>query len=361
MRIETQTSAATQHTATLSPGAPATDKGVRHQPPRSNASTPPGLEAGAARLIAGRGKLAEPPKSQIDTQIAQESNVASSTGPQSEASLGLFATIASWFSTLSAVGDFISNGGSRVKDALGSLYEGVRDAAIGFGRGVAEAVGSFEAGAKAIWNGDFVAGLGDFGLGMLKLLQAPVDASLMLGGKLISAAQTLVHLEAPGRELTQEELELASQIFGDSIDYSKVRIKPGDAGLLSPNERPFAHGNTVYLKNRQDMQTLVHELTHVWQHQHGGTDYMSEALLANATQGDDAYNWRVDVPAKAWHELNPEQQGALIESAYHDHAFEHSPPAFTSEWAAPAGVSLEELNQYLQAAVRELRAGRGAP
>ena len=63
-------------------------------------------------------------------------------------------------------------------------------------------------------------------------------------------------------------------------------------GLLSTlifdtynNQRALTRGNTIYMKNNPPgsttwFSTLVHETTHVWQNQNGGTDYMSAALHA---------------------------------------------------------------------------------
>ena len=54
----------------------------------------------------------------------------------------------------------------------------------------------------------------------------------------------------------------------DSIDYSKVRIKEGSAGLFSASGRPFTHGDTIYVPPKWlplDASTLTPEMAHVWQ------------------------------------------------------------------------------------------------
>jgi hypothetical protein len=67
------------------------------------------------------------------------------------------------------------------------------------------------------------------------------------------------------------------------------------------------------------METLIHEMGHVWQYQHGGLAYAPQALIANyqASQiyGDrnKAYDWLSAAKAgKPWVEWNPEQQAECI-------------------------------------------------
>ena len=136
----------------------------------------------------------------------------------------------------------------------------------------------------------------------------------------ISAVQTATGLEPIGRPLRQDEIEGLRKVFGDTIDYSKVTIKEGDAGIFA-GDRPIAMGNTIYMKNDRSFETLVHEMTHVWQFQNGGNDYMLKAgwaQFSNWVQGNDtsvAYDWTRDIKEKGWAGLNPEQQAHLIEDA----------------------------------------------
>lgn len=172
-------------------------------------------------------------------------------------------------------------------------------------------------------------GLVQFGKGLGKMfIQTPADATVMFGGRLVSAWQTMNFLEAIGRELTANEIGVLTGVFGSSVEYGAIRIKEGYAGLLNigkdngftlyNNQQALTHGNTIYMKNTSPSrwnEVLVHETTHVWQNQNGGTDYMLEALYAQATAGygygDDIFNKK-----KTWALLNPEQQGQLIQDAY---------------------------------------------
>jgi hypothetical protein len=178
-------------------------------------------------------------------------------------------------------GKYVRKVTDRVFDAGRSIANGVFYAAQGVVRNLVEAAVTFTGGLDKVLTGKFGEGFKDMGMGLLKTVQTPADAVLMVLGKGVSAVQTLIGLEPVGRKLTSDEIEALKKVYGDSIDYSAVRIKEGKAGLFSLNNRPFVHGNTIYMKeNAVDKHTLIHEAGHVWQHQNGGTDYMTEALWA---------------------------------------------------------------------------------
>jgi hypothetical protein len=193
-------------------------------------------------------------------------------------------------------------------------------------------------------------------MGLLRrLLQTPVDAVLLGGGRFLSAVQVAAGVEPAGRALTGAELSLLHQVFGASVDYLRVRIKEGTSGLLTLAGRPFVHGDHVYVPRGWlplSEGTLTHELVHVWQFQHGGADYMREALVAQFV--GDGYDWQKGIAeGKAWAQLNPEQQAALVEAAYRAGFFEGPGRRFS--------VDGSDYTAYLSQALVELRAGRGAP
>lgn len=239
---------------------------------------------------------------------------------------------------------------SRVLDAGRSLTMGAYNTATGVVRNVVEGAGTFAGGLGKVLTGDFKEGFKDMGMGLLKtFVQTPVDAVLLGAGKAVSAVQTLIGLEPPGRRLTDTELADLKKIYGDSIDWDQVRIKEGSAGLFSLNDRPFVHGNTIYMKDVQDSAILAHEMAHVWQHQNGGSDYMSEALWSQ--EKGHGYDWQASVPGTPWAQLEPEQQAELIEDAYNAGYFDSG--TFTHGG--------QDLTSYMDAAMRQLRAGEGAP
>lgn len=193
-------------------------------------------------------------------------------------------------------------------------------------------------------------------MGLLRrLLLSPVDGLLLGGGRLLSAVQTAAGLEAAGRELSGAEVAALVRVFEGSVDYSRVQVKEGTSGLLTVAGRPFVHGDSVYVPTGWlplTGDTLTHELVHVWQFQHGGADYMREALVAQWL--GDGYDWKKGVAeGRAWAQLNPEQQAALIEAGHQAGFFDRPGQTFSC-----GGT---DYTVYLARAVAELRAGRGAP
>lgn len=260
--------------------------------------------------------------------------------------------------------NFVKDEGERIWDAAKTIGKGVLNGAIGAVKNVGELLGQFGKGLGRVVSGDSE-GWKNMGLALAKIPQTVVDAGIMVGGSVVSAVQTIGHLEPKGRSLTDAELSQLRPIFGDSIDYDSVVIKEGDSGILTVSGRAFVLGNTIYLppKDANDISVLAHEMTHVWQHQNGGTDYASEALVArymSAENEHEAYTWQNSVPATPWSELNPEQQGAFIQSAMTNEAFAHQPPQFVR---VPPGFSgtLTDLNRYLDTALAQINAGLGAP
>ena len=132
--------------------------------------------------------------------------------------------------------------------------------------------------------------------------------------------QSIILVEARERRLTAQEIRLLRRIFRDSIAYYNVRLVEGRAGLFGLNSRPFALGNTIYLKDRsvsREPDLLVHECTHIWQYQKIGARYTSDALGAQFLV-EDAYNWEKEVGRgkDLWARFNPEAQASFLQDAY---------------------------------------------
>ncbi len=130
------------------------------------------------------------------------------------------------------------------------------------------------------------------------------------------------------RRLTSAEIAYVDAVFRGSIDYSKVTITKG--GLLSKGSTrtvgngihftpaSFVSGTTELLP--AESETLVHEMTHVWQYQHEGWTYAPSALWAQLKGAvfhgsrNAAYEWRPAAQKHAaWDSLNPEAQAEAVE------------------------------------------------
>lgn len=131
-----------------------------------------------------------------------------------------------------------------------------------------------------------------------------------------------------GRALTEGEITLAKRVFGDSIDYDKVRLRDenyvpwqGKNYVMAPNGHIYFgedwHGISDWSLEVIEMQGLfIHEMTHVWQHQHG-----VNVLLVGAYQQakqflwSDQYLYQVE-PGKTLKDYNIEQQGDIVRDYY---------------------------------------------
>lgn len=82
------------------------------------------------------------------------------------------------------------------------------------------------------------------------------------------------------RTLTAGEIEMARTIFGNEIDYSRIRIFDHRWWLGPIDGRPHAPDGNIYypqgyspdfsaIKHIGIQQKFIHELAHVWQHQNG--------------------------------------------------------------------------------------------
>jgi outer membrane lipoprotein SlyB len=149
-------------------------------------------------------------------------------------------------------------------------------------------------------------------------------AGLIAGAAIGEAASTR------SRKLTAEEIVMAREIFQDSIDYTAITITRDSMLAVGA---PRTLGNTIHLKSdwghfrgdtleltEQGKETLIHEMTHVWQYQNGGLDYIPLSLIAQLRAsifGKDrnaAYDWRAAHDAGLpWEDWNPEQQAAAVE------------------------------------------------
>ena len=127
------------------------------------------------------------------------------------------------------------------------------------------------------------------------------------------------------RPLTGAEKKVASSVFGRSINLNTVKVTNtlGLAGRPWTTNSPPLYTINVGKKGYKSLldgdglkRLLIHELTHVWQGQHG-VRFMSnsayhQALSAihNGGSTGGAYNYQ---PGKQWSQYNVEQQASIVE------------------------------------------------
>lgn len=192
-------------------------------------------------------------------------------------------------------------------------------------------------------------------------LDEMLDAAWEVGGGLFGLiVAELLNSLATYRPLTAAERTEAERAFGTSIDLDLVSISQesldntvifevqaafqrlgGDAA----SARAFVTGTLINMRADEGitMETLIHELTHVWQNFETGPMYLSEAIHAQVTD-PDAYNYGYndattsdggedDLAAAAgdFEAFNREQQGPIMEHFYR-RSFVESPSMDITAW-----------------------------
>lgn len=122
------------------------------------------------------------------------------------------------------------------------------------------------------------------------------------------------------RYLTQLEIAFARPVFRNSLPWARIQLtdKVGLGG------RPYTWGRTINVdrthfkemdKSTGGRPLLIHELVHVWQHEHGAhpSGYIFGSLAAQMQHGSAAYNYQ---PGRKWGDYNPEQQAKIVEDWY---------------------------------------------
>ncbi|HTI67842.1 MAG TPA: hypothetical protein VL460_09910 [Caulobacteraceae bacterium] len=150
------------------------------------------------------------------------------------------------------------------------------------------------------------------------------------------------------RPLTAGEVALARSVFGDAIDYSRVRLSNrswGWAAIVFGSRVTFppSHPCPQDFADRPPptQAWLVHELTHVWQFQTapGRTLASWAATLAGGGYGRGLPGYRYALPLGNWHGYNLEQQASIVEHAFLLWRGAPCP-------AAPAGARLADYEGY---------------
>lgn len=232
-----------------------------------------------------------------------------------------------------AVAGVLEAGGNQAQDAL-DQRAGVIGGVLGWLGGVASGVGDV-LGALIIGIGSAIAGglggtlrvigglLGRDGRlirnGLVDVGSGTLGGLLILVGKLVSLGQATLGLEARKRPLSSDELAMLTNVFRESVALHDLRIIAGRSGAFRFTDRPFTLANTIYMKGTGAAEwnhTLVHESTHVWQYQHIGSRYATDALGAQLVLGGNvAYDWQKALPGR-WRDFNKEAQAQTVEDVY---------------------------------------------
>ena len=131
-----------------------------------------------------------------------------------------------------------------------------------------------------------------------------------------------------GRSLTLNEITIAKSVYGDEIDYHKVKVFFRPYFYLGPNNVSMAPNGHIYFlpqySKLSDMghdsasrQLLIHELAHVWQHQKG-VNVKQEAIklfFQNNLNYSNAYKYNLSDNI-SFDKLNIEQQATVLQHGF---------------------------------------------
>jgi hypothetical protein len=149
------------------------------------------------------------------------------------------------------------------------------------------------------------------------------------------------------RALTRNEIAMATLLFGDAIDYGRVRIharryipfQPKNC-CMTPNGSMYFH-HSCYLPDytRGDppvVHWFLHEMVHVWQHQLGYA-----VRLRGAVRIGLSYDYDL-APGKTLADFNMEAQGDLL-ADYFALKYLHSPRSMRQRRYAHSLPLYEEI------------------
>ncbi len=151
-------------------------------------------------------------------------------------------------------------------------------------------------------------------------------------GEILNFLEHLIKVNT--RPLTEEEVQEAKLVFGDSLDYWRIRIDEWSLiahfGAYSyrkkvkkaPEHMAMTFYNTIHFSRRiqpepgnADMAWLIHELTHTAQNEHTGGGFWVESLVAQGKEGYD-YGGPPALAGKELKDFNREQQGDIAKDYY---------------------------------------------
>ena len=128
---------------------------------------------------------------------------------------------------------------------------------------------------------------------------------------------------ARGRPLTEGEIALARSVFGNAVDYARVRMVLGKWWPFQPPNSAMAPMGNIYFhpdggawsddfskESIRRQAFFIHEMTHVWQAQAKGRFYLP--LMRHPFC---RYRYRLD-PGKPFHRYGLEQQAEIVASRF---------------------------------------------
>ncbi|MEM6965757.1 MAG: hypothetical protein AAF573_13400, partial [Bacteroidota bacterium] len=124
-------------------------------------------------------------------------------------------------------------------------------------------------------------------------------------------------LKPKTRPLYQWEINMAIEIFGNAINYARVRVD--ESAYLGAKTHHVCYVSFYIINSWGKMSNsiLIHELVHVWQYERMGAVYIPRALWAQTTVEGYDYGGLDNLKmylkkGKTFYDFNLEQQGDII-------------------------------------------------
>jgi hypothetical protein len=151
------------------------------------------------------------------------------------------------------------------------------------------------------------------------------------------------------RALTSGEIDLVRSIFGDAIDYQRVRMIRRKWWPLQPRNAAMAPTGNIHFHPTGNLWSedfsreplwlqgfFIHEMTHVWQAQRYGRSYLP--LMRHPFC---RYRYKI-VSGRPFHRYGLEQQAEMVRHAFllrRGYQLESAPPLEELERVLPFGKS----------------------
>lgn len=123
------------------------------------------------------------------------------------------------------------------------------------------------------------------------------------------------------RPLTEGEIALARSVFGEAVDFGRVRIARRKWAFFQPRETVMAPTGAIHFHpdgtryrddfaaaSLADQALFIHEMTHVWQHQKG-------IFLPLARHPFCRYDYAL-LPGRQLRRYGIEQQAEIVAHAF---------------------------------------------
>lgn len=132
------------------------------------------------------------------------------------------------------------------------------------------------------------------------------------------------------RQLTTDEIHLAQSVFGEKIDYSKVRISNSRATSLAPQHGGCCLRNRIHISgsayledyagaSKQAQGFFIHEMTHIWQYQNHpaqlGGKFLKDIMRYRFNYMAKAYNYSL-AQDKDFSKYGHEEQACMVQDYF---------------------------------------------